>query len=150
MTGDGGMLDYFDQSLLKNWAEPQHWKLRKAVRRPSYFFPIFVSIFDTTTVYCLADIATEATAASKPKRGRRHSRLTFITDEERSEGNPERWLIRSCPQLRMRGQRASLNENSDGKVDESFWAQARVLLRRATKVGFLLLPFSRRLSDIRC
>ncbi|KAI0283714.1 condensin complex subunit 2/barren [Russula aff. rugulosa BPL654] len=37
MTGDGGMLDYFDQSLLKNWAGPQHWKLRKAVRRPSYF-----------------------------------------------------------------------------------------------------------------
>lgn len=34
--GDGGMLDYFDQSVLKNWAGPQHWKLRKAVRRRSY------------------------------------------------------------------------------------------------------------------
>jgi len=31
--GEGGMLDYFDQSLLKNWAGPEHWKLRKAVRR---------------------------------------------------------------------------------------------------------------------
>jgi condensin complex subunit 2 len=30
---EGGMLDYFDQSLLKNWAGPEHWKLRKAVRR---------------------------------------------------------------------------------------------------------------------
>ena len=36
-NGDGGMLDYIDQSLLKNRAGPQHWKLRKAVRRPSYF-----------------------------------------------------------------------------------------------------------------
>jgi len=48
--GDGGMLDYFDQSLLKNWAGPQHWKLRKAVRRRSYFFPISVSIFNTTAM----------------------------------------------------------------------------------------------------
>jgi condensin complex subunit 2 len=37
--GDGGMLDYFDQSLLKNWAGPQHWKLRKAIRKRSYSFP---------------------------------------------------------------------------------------------------------------
>ena len=31
-AGDG-MLDYFDQSLLKNWAGPEHWKLRKTVRK---------------------------------------------------------------------------------------------------------------------
>ncbi len=39
--GEGGMLDYFDQSLLKNWAGPQHWRLRKAVRRRSCSFPKF-------------------------------------------------------------------------------------------------------------
>ena len=36
---EGGMLDYFDQSLLKNWAGPEHWKLRKAVRRRLCSFP---------------------------------------------------------------------------------------------------------------
>ena len=30
--GDG-MMDYFDQTFLKNWAGPEHWKLRKVVRR---------------------------------------------------------------------------------------------------------------------
>lgn len=30
---DGGMMDYFDQNLLKNWAGPEHWKLRKVIRR---------------------------------------------------------------------------------------------------------------------
>ncbi|KDQ61579.1 hypothetical protein JAAARDRAFT_66671 [Jaapia argillacea MUCL 33604] len=29
-----GMMDYFDQTFLKNWAGPEHWKLRKVVRRP--------------------------------------------------------------------------------------------------------------------
>lgn len=39
MTGDGdgdeggGMMDYFDQNFLKNWAGPEHWKLRKVVRK---------------------------------------------------------------------------------------------------------------------
>ncbi|KAI0726709.1 condensin complex subunit 2/barren [Fomitopsis betulina] len=36
MTGgeDGGlMMDYFDQNFLKNWAGPEHWKLRRAVKR---------------------------------------------------------------------------------------------------------------------
>jgi len=31
--GDEGMMDYFDQNFLKNWAGPEHWKLRKVVRR---------------------------------------------------------------------------------------------------------------------
>ena len=31
---DGGvMMDYFDSNFLKNWAGPEHWKLRKVVRR---------------------------------------------------------------------------------------------------------------------
>lgn len=29
-----------------------------------------------------------------------------------------------APQLKMRGQRAALNENGNGEVDEHFWAQA--------------------------
>jgi len=31
--GDGGMMDYFDQNFLKNWAGPEHWKLRRVVRK---------------------------------------------------------------------------------------------------------------------
>lgn len=37
MMGDGGneemMLDYFDKGLLKNWAGPEHWKLRRVTRK---------------------------------------------------------------------------------------------------------------------
>jgi hypothetical protein len=33
-------------------------------------------------------------------------------------------ITESFPQLRMCGQRAPLNENDDGEVDEKFWAQA--------------------------
>ena len=33
---DGGgqdMLDYFDASVIKNWAGPEHWKMRKVIRK---------------------------------------------------------------------------------------------------------------------
>ncbi|TCD65915.1 hypothetical protein EIP91_002030 [Steccherinum ochraceum] len=32
--GGGMMMDYFDQTFVKNWAGPEHWKLRKVVKRP--------------------------------------------------------------------------------------------------------------------
>ncbi|KAJ7224455.1 condensin complex subunit 2/barren [Mycena pura] len=32
--GDGGMMDYFDKNFSKNWAGPEHWKMRKVIRRP--------------------------------------------------------------------------------------------------------------------
>lgn len=31
--GEGGMMDYFDQNFLKNWAGPEHWKLHRPVRK---------------------------------------------------------------------------------------------------------------------
>lgn len=33
---NGSSLDYFDQTFLKNWAGPEHWKLRKVIRRRKY------------------------------------------------------------------------------------------------------------------
>ena len=30
---EGEMLDYFDSNFMKNWAGPQHWKLRRPVKK---------------------------------------------------------------------------------------------------------------------
>lgn len=31
--GESGIMGYFDQNIMKNWAGPEHWKLRKAIRK---------------------------------------------------------------------------------------------------------------------
>lgn len=31
--GESGIMGYFDQNIMKNWAGPEHWKLRKVVRK---------------------------------------------------------------------------------------------------------------------
>lgn len=35
--GQGGMIELFDQAFLKNWAGPEHWKLRRVVKRRKCF-----------------------------------------------------------------------------------------------------------------
>jgi condensin complex subunit 2 len=44
--GEGGGLDYFDSRFLKNWAGPEHWKLRRTIRKSKqllYVYPFFLS-----------------------------------------------------------------------------------------------------------
>ena len=46
-NGEGGMMyDYFDRTVLKNWAGPEHWKLRKVVRRRRYLALAMMSLAD--------------------------------------------------------------------------------------------------------
>ncbi|KAI0644168.1 condensin complex subunit 2/barren [Trametes meyenii] len=57
----GVMMDYFDSNFLKNWAGPEHWKLRKVVRKPD---------------------ASEATA-TRPKREKKEAfKIDFLTPAE--------------------------------------------------------------------
>lgn len=39
---DGNSLEYFDQTFLKNWAGPEHWKLTKKVIRRSKLSILFI------------------------------------------------------------------------------------------------------------
>ncbi|KAL4063168.1 condensin complex subunit 2/barren [Scleroderma citrinum] len=32
--GQSGLLGYFDQNVMKNWAGPEHWRLRRVIRKP--------------------------------------------------------------------------------------------------------------------
>ncbi|KAH7929129.1 barren [Leucogyrophana mollusca] len=60
--GENGMMGYFDQNFLKNWAGPEHWKLRKVVRKPD---------------------AAEA-AAVKPRREKKDPfKIDFLTPAEK-------------------------------------------------------------------
>jgi condensin complex subunit 2 len=38
MTGDSenGVMDYFDKTFMRNWAGPEHWKMRKTIRKSEY------------------------------------------------------------------------------------------------------------------
>ncbi|KAJ6581204.1 condensin complex subunit 2/barren [Mycena capillaripes] len=62
--GDGGMMDYFDKNFSKNWAGPEHWKMRKVIRRP--------------------DADASAKQGAKPRREKKEAfKLDFSTPAEK-------------------------------------------------------------------
>ncbi|CAL1714981.1 unnamed protein product [Somion occarium] len=162
--GEGMMMDYFDQSFLKNWAGPEHWKLRKVVRRPETTENApkprkerkepFKIDFLTPAQKDPKDIAKELFApvtrgagitlpgpstAKTTKKGTRGRKGKGADKEKAKEKRYDQTLpddmhfssrqlvtlfLKPQFSLRMRGQRARLDDRGDGEIDENFWAQA--------------------------
>lgn len=70
--GQGGMIELFDQTFLKNWAGPEHWKLRRVVKRRMYLQGM-CQIFSSRL--------TGISLGSRAECGR------LCKDEERQEGS---------------------------------------------------------------
>lgn len=82
MTGDGdgdegGMMDYFDQNFLKNWAGPEHWKLRKVVRKRQCA-SFLVHHFQQLNLFLSAE-ATESAKAKAPREKKEAFKIDFLT-----------------------------------------------------------------------
>jgi condensin complex subunit 2 len=39
-----GLFDYFDGKMGKNWAGPEHWKMRRNAKKGEYFLPSYFSL----------------------------------------------------------------------------------------------------------
>jgi condensin complex subunit 2 len=80
--GADGMFDYFDQHLVKNWAGPEHWKMRKGVgampgaKGECLRAGLEADIADTSTG---AD-ADGPSGSSAPKAAPRKSKEAFVID----------------------------------------------------------------------
>ncbi|KAF8199101.1 condensin complex subunit 2/barren [Pholiota molesta] len=79
MTNDDGegALDYFDQNFLKNWAGPEHWKLRKNIRKgKSHFFSHHAF---TNPILNLADTAADAGNKTNKRQKKEATKIDFLT-----------------------------------------------------------------------
>ena len=83
MANSGGqdMLDYFDASVIKNWAGPEHWKMRKVIRKGKKISQKRLTLIDRCN--CIAT-AAEPTAP-KPRKEKQAFQIDFsrvLTAEE--------------------------------------------------------------------
>ncbi|KAJ7623469.1 condensin complex subunit 2/barren [Roridomyces roridus] len=60
---EGGMMDYFDKNLTKNWAGPEHWKMRRPIRRP--------------------DAEASSKQAAKPRQKKEAFKIDFLTPADK-------------------------------------------------------------------
>ncbi|KAG6813822.1 hypothetical protein H0H92_006766 [Tricholoma furcatifolium] len=75
---DGGMMDYFDQNFLKNWAGPEHWKLRKVIRRRKHI-PLSFLLLDNERLS-----TAEGNDSVKPKTRQKKEafKIDFLTPDD--------------------------------------------------------------------
>jgi len=74
-----GAMDYFDQTFLKNWVGPEHWKLRKVIRKRRSMSVHFSRQFANEWP---AEADTDANKASQPRQRKEAFKVNFLPPDE--------------------------------------------------------------------
>ncbi|POY74947.1 hypothetical protein BMF94_1923 [Rhodotorula taiwanensis] len=147
MEGDGdGMFEYFDAKLGKNWAGPEHWKMRRAAavkkedgapaakkeRKEKVAFSIDFSNpppLSAKELFASANPKSSITTATR-KTARKatavngEDNFTLPDDYHFNSQNLLRLFLKPKMTLRMRRRNVQLGEPTGGEEDVRFWAQA--------------------------
>ncbi|KAK7056215.1 hypothetical protein VNI00_002767 [Paramarasmius palmivorus] len=151
---DGGMMDYFDKTFLKNWAGPEHWKLRRPLTKtnvdsnapkepkrrekkeafkidflsPSTTDPnqIIKELFAPPGKGQSINLPGTATTGKKSKRKvkEKRSNHTLPDDMHFSSEQLVSLFLKPKFKLQMRNSKGFGRGHGEGGVDEDFWAQA--------------------------
>jgi condensin complex subunit 2 len=148
--GEGGhedILSYFDQALQKNWAGPEHWRIRKIkdsskpveakTRKEKVPFEVdFLSPMDSSLAETIYTPASSNSAISMPKKDWKSKTRNLLPDDKHF--NSKQLLRLSLkPNARMGSRRPGLGSKSsgfgraphkeddvpEGEMDEAFWAR---------------------------
>lgn len=147
------ILGYFDQALQKNWAGPEHWKVRKikdankpeaATRQRKEKEPFeidFISPLDPKIADTIYNQASSNSAISMPKKDWKSKTRNLLPDDKHFNSTQLLSLFLK-PKARMRSRRNRLGggrsfggpgQHQDnvapGEMDEAFWAQKELPLQ---------------------
>ena len=136
------ILSYFDTALQKNWAGPEHWRIRKIkdsetkdaapkARKEKEPFEInFSAEMDAKTNDMLYTTATTNAAISLPKKDWKSKTRNLLPDDKHfSSKQLLRLFLKPKAQIGSRRQAKSVfgqqqtGEVPEGEMDEAFWAQ---------------------------
>ncbi|KAK0126376.1 hypothetical protein ONS95_007982 [Cadophora gregata] len=144
--GHDDILSYFDEALQKNWAGPEHWRIRKIkdinkpasatkVRKEKELFEIdFLSPLSTTLAETIYTPASSNTVISLPKKDWKSKTRNLLPDDKHFNSKQLLRLFLK-PKARMGSRRSGLGmktnnfgqrkeeEAPEGEMDEAFWAQ---------------------------
>ncbi|KAF8317160.1 barren [Clavulina sp. PMI_390] len=146
------MLDYFDSKFMKNWAGPEHWKLRRAVKKttdPASDAPrtrkektVFAidflgaaehtakELFAPATKAAMITLPSTITSSSKTSRIKKSTKRDdhlLPDDKHFTSGQLLKLFLKPLFTLKMRRYGVAsgrLDDQADGEVDEHFWAEA--------------------------
>jgi condensin complex subunit 2 len=141
-VGHENILSYFDNTLSKNWAGPEHWKIRRVKdsdkqststprRKEKEVFQIdFLSPLDSTLAETIYTSATSSSSISLPK-AQQKSRTRNLLPDDKHFSSRQLLSLFLKPKARL-GSRKQLSRQTmisgskptEGRdVDEAYWAQ---------------------------
>ncbi|KAI9880082.1 MAG: hypothetical protein M1830_005615 [Pleopsidium flavum] len=144
--GHEDILSYFDNALKKNWAGPEHWRIRRikditkaatpapAKRKEKEPFEVdFTSPLDSSVAELIYTPASSNSAISLPKTQWKSKTRNLLPDDKHFNS---RQLLRLFlkPKARMGSRRPDFGDSKtkattrrdeppEGEMDEAFWAQ---------------------------
>lgn len=144
--GHDDILSYFDEALQKNWAGPEHWRIRKIKdinkpaapvkpRKEKELFEIdFLSPLSTNLAESIYTTASSNSVISLPKKDWKSKTRNLLPDDKHFNSKQLLRLFLK-PRARM-GSRRSANNNKlgsltkksedeipEGEMDEAYWAR---------------------------
>ena len=143
--GHDDILSYFDEALKKNWAGPEHWRIRKIkdvnkpataakTRKEKEPFEIdFAGPLNTNIAETIYTQASSNSAISLPKKDWKSKTRNLLPDDKHFNSKQLLTLFLK-PRARMGSRRTALgaksnafrqqqNDAPEGEMDEAFWAQ---------------------------
>lgn len=153
-AGHQDILSYFDNALQKNWAGPEHWRIRRmkdiakaagpapTKRKEKEPFEInFSSPLDASLAELICTPANSNAAISLPKAQWKSKTRNLLPDDKHFNS---RQLLRLFlkPRARMGSRRSGFGnthsrtltrqeEIPDGEIDEAFWARKETALTQS-------------------
>ncbi|GJN94096.1 hypothetical protein Rhopal_007170-T1 [Rhodotorula paludigena] len=145
-VGDDGMFEFFDAKLGKNWAGPEHWKMRRGIagakkddaapakreKKEKVAFSLDFTQDPPTSIkelFAAANPKSSITASAKTRArkstgaGTADDDFTLPNDFHFNSQNLLRLFLKPKTTLKMRRRNVQLN-NDGGEADVQFWAQA--------------------------
>jgi condensin complex subunit 2 len=141
--GHDDILSYFDEALQKNWAGPEHWRIRKIkdinkpasaakTRKEKELFEIdFLSPLTSSLAEIIYTPASSNTVISLPKKDWKSKTRNLLPDDKHFNSKQLLRLFLK-PKARMGSRRSRFGaktafsnqkeEAPEGEMDEAFWA----------------------------
>lgn len=138
----GDILSYFDSSLKKNWAGPEHWRIRKvkseamaasqapSTRKERGTFQVdFLSDLDSSLSESIYAPASSSSAISLPKAQWRCKTRNLLPDDKHFNSHQLLSLflkpmarINTHKRVSLRSSQTKQEQNPKREVEEGFWA----------------------------
>ncbi|RDW64771.1 hypothetical protein BP6252_10422 [Coleophoma cylindrospora] len=143
--GHGDILSYFDEALQKNWAGPEHWRIRKIKdidkpvvakpRKEKELFEIdFSSPLDIRMAEAMYTSASSNSVISMPKKDWKSKTRNLLPDDKHFNSKQLLRLFLK-PKARMGSRRTAVTKGvfgqtvqkdddvPEGEMDEAYWAR---------------------------